>query len=90
MNYSREEKVAVIVDICKKLQNFPGKNGSVNFYNNNYTFLKEFKEITNRWINEENSSFKGTLMFKEINKPFEYEFPDNKNIKPLFVLRHKI
>ena len=47
MNYTREEKVKIIVDIAKNLKNFPAKNGSsVNLYNNQYTFIEKFKSIT--------------------------------------------
>ena len=89
MEYSKNEKLSIIIDIVRKLQNFPTSNGSTtNFYNNNYTFYDEFKCITNKWIKNSKSSFKGKLYFGEINKYFEYDFPDTKNKEPLFVLRH--
>ena len=89
MNYTREEKVKIIVDIAKNLKNFPAKNGgTVNLYNNEYTFLEKFKSITMQWIQTDNSEYEGFLYFEEINKYFEYKFPSKKNKEPLFVLRH--
>ena len=45
MNYTREEKVKIIVDIAKNLKSFPAKNGgSVNLYNDEYTEInREYK-----------------------------------------------
>jgi len=89
MNYTREEKVKIIVDIAKNLKNFPAKNGSsVNLYNNQYTFIEKFKSVTMKWIQTDNSEYEGFLYFEEINKYFEYKFPRSKNKEPLFVLRH--
>jgi len=89
MNYTREEKVNIIVDIAKNLKNFPAKNGSsVNLYNDQYSFVEKFKSISMEWIKIDNSEYKGFLYFEEINKYFEYNFPRCKNEKPLFVLRH--
>ena len=88
MDYSRDEKVIIVVDISKKLKNFPGKHGTINLYNDQYLFFEKFKEITNTWINTENHSSSGTIQFDEIGKYFEYKFPCNKSEEPLFVLRH--
>lgn len=89
MSYSSQEKLLIILDISKKLTSFPGRSGTiVDLYNGPYTFMKKFKEITNKWIKEDNSEFYGFLHFEEINKYFEYKFPSNKNKNPLFVLRN--
>ena len=85
--YTKEEKVAIVIDIIKKLVNFPSKNGdTVNLYNSNYLYVERFKKITNDWINNE-KSYEGTILFEELNKYFEYNFPEKKNKEPLFVLR---
>lgn len=89
MEYSKNEKLTIVIDIIVKLQNFPTKNGSTtNFYNKDYTFYDEFKLITDKWIKTPKTSFQGKLYFGEINKYFEYYFPDTKNKEPLFVLRY--
>ena len=54
-SYTREEKVAIIVDITKKLHTFPSKQGgTMNLMNQNYLFVSEFKRITREWINNQN------------------------------------
>ena len=87
-SYSREEKIAIIVDITKKLRDFPStQGGTINIMNRNYIFVSEFKRITREWINNENQELKGILPFEEIGKHFEYDFPKDKHKEPLFVLR---
>lgn len=87
-SYSREEKVAIIVDITKKLYTFPSNDGNtMNLMNRNYLFVPEFKRITREWINNENRELEGFLPFEEIGKQFEYHFPKDKHKEPLFVLR---
>jgi hypothetical protein len=89
MNYSKLEKIKIILDIVFKLKNFPDKHGgTVNFYNNTYTYYDEFKAITNKWMLEEGSEYKGKLYFGEIGKYFEYHFPKYKAKETLFVLRY--
>ena len=89
MYYTKEEKVKIIVDIIKKLKKFPTKNQStIDLYNKEYSYVEKFKTISMEWINNENSEFKGSIYFEELNKYFEYNFPSKNNIEPLFVLRH--
>lgn len=88
MFYNKEEKVAIVVDIVKKLKTFPQKHGgTIDLYNNQYSFVEKFKAITMDWIKTDQSEFKGSLYFEEINKYFEYKFPKKKSDEPLFVLR---
>tara|TARA_B100001093_G_C26461508_1_gene856641 strand:- start:364 stop:651 length:288 start_codon:yes stop_codon:yes gene_type:complete len=89
-NYSQVEKISIIVDITKKLMNFPSsQGGNINLLNKNYLYVNRFKEITRKWINTEHSEFHGVIRFEEISKHFEYDFPCCKDKEPLFVLRHK-
>tara|TARA_B100000424_G_scaffold89018_1_gene66613 strand:- start:3887 stop:4153 length:267 start_codon:yes stop_codon:yes gene_type:complete len=84
------EKIQIVVDITKKLVNFPSsQGGSINLLNKNYLYVERFKQITRKWINTEYSEFYGTIKFEELNKYFEYDFPCCKDKQPLFVLRHK-
>jgi hypothetical protein len=90
--YSRNERLEIVLNIVKKLKNYELKNGStINLYNENLCeFIKEFKEITNNYIKQDDNNvkeFKGKLKFTEINKTIEYIFPIIKNIEPLFVIR---
>ena len=89
MYYLKKDKVKIVVDIVRKLKTFPSKSGNtIDLYQDCYPFKERFKNITNRWINEPNSKFQGTIYFEELGKYFEYDFPDNQNKQPLFVLRH--
>ena len=88
MSYSKSDKVKIIVDITKQLKLFPSANGgTIDIYNDEYTYIDEFKKITNKWINEDDLDLRGFIHFEEINKYFEYHFPRSKNNQPLFVLR---
>ena len=90
MYYSKKDKVKIILDIIYKLKNFPSTTGStINLYNDQYLFYSRFKEITNKWINEHYSSFKGSIPFEELGTHFEYFFPCKKQEDVLFVLRKK-
>ena len=49
MSYSKSDKVKIIVDITKQLKLFPSANGgTIDIYNDEYTYIDEFKKITNK------------------------------------------
>ena len=90
--YSQKERLEIVLNITNKLKNYELKNGkTINLYNENLCeFIKELKEITNKYIKQDENNlkeFKGKLKFTEINKTIEYIFPIIKNIEPLFVIR---
>ena len=90
--YSQKERLEIVLNITNKLKNYELKNGkTINLYNENLCeFIKEFKEITNKYIKQDENNlkeFRGKLKFTEINKTIEYIFPIIKNIEPLFVIR---
>jgi hypothetical protein len=93
MKYSQEERLKIVLDIVYKLKNFKGTGEqSVNLYNDSYTFIIEFKKITNEYIKQDENNlkeFKGKLKFEEIGKNIEYIFPVDKRVEPLFVIRQK-
>lgn len=66
--YSQKERMNIIIDIMTKLKNFKLNNGeTINLYDNNYSFIKELKELGNRYI-KEGKTLKGILDFEEIGK----------------------
>ena len=74
------------------------KKSSIYFFSNDFEGIVKdrvtsngykFKEITNKWINEHYSSFKGSIPFEELGTHFEYFFPCKKQEDVLFVLRKK-
>jgi hypothetical protein len=87
-NYNKEERLKIVIDIINKLKNFNMGDEIINLYNSNYSFIAEFKVITNRYIKEGNIE-KGFLEFEEIGKKIEYNFPQKNYKKPLFVIRFK-
>ena len=87
-NYTKEERLKIIIDIINNLKNFNLNNEIINLYNENYSFINEFKIITRRYISE-GSKEKGFLEFVEIDKKIEYHFPVKNYKKPLFVIRMK-
>jgi len=88
-DYSKLERVNIVLDIINKLKKFKCINNEIiNLYNNNYSFICEFKKITNIYI-ETGLTQKGVLYFEEIDKNIEYLFPQKKYKIPLFVIRMK-
>ena len=87
MYYNKNEKVKIIVNIINKLKAFPTKNNSTIDLYKDYSYIEKFKEITMKWVNNEQSSYEGSIYFEELNKYFEYKFPSKRNIEPIFVLK---
>lgn len=88
--YSKERRLKIVLDIVKKLKYFEGANGqTANLYKPEYSYYEEFKEITNKYINEEGTKdLRGIIVFLEIGCEMEYRFPYSGK-KPLFVIRKK-
>jgi hypothetical protein len=93
MNYTSKERLLMCIDIVKKLQNYEGKNGHIiNLYNEEYQFIKDLKEIHNKYIKQPDDNvkeYRGSLFFEEIGKRVDYIYPATKNNKQLFVIRHR-
>ena len=93
-NYNnKSDRLAIVLDIAKKLKNYKLKNGStLNLYNHELcSFIEEYKKITNEHIKQDEDDikdYKGTLLFEEINKNIEYILPAKKSTAPLFVIRY--
>ena len=87
-NYTKLERVKIVLDIMNKLKKFNVGNEIIDLYNSNYSFIKELKIITNEYINH-GKTCKGFLDFIEIEKKIEYIFPEKNYKKPLFVIRMK-
>jgi predicted transcriptional regulator len=87
--YTKKERLDIVLDIINKLKNFKLKDDSIiDIYNSNYSFINEFKIITNNYI-KDGLQIKGVLEFDEIGKKIEYIFPQKNYKKPLFVIRMK-
>ena len=95
MYNNKSERVTIVIDIMKKLKNFKGKNGEIiNLYENGIcSFINEFKDICNIYINMDDMTgkaaidMKGKLYFEEIDRNVEYLLPAKKYKTPLFVIR---
>ena len=90
---TQKERLEVILDIVKKLKFYVATDGSIiNLYNDEYTFIQEFKKISNEYIKQDDYlslDYRGLLLFEEINKEIEYFLPASKNKTSLFVIRMK-
>ena len=82
------EKTKICVDIANGLKNYTNEKGSVNLFNENYTFVPKLKKIFNEYIHG-STYFRGKLEFEEIGKMIEYHLPISKNKNPLFVIKLK-
>lgn len=94
-NRTKEQRVVLVLDLIKKLKQFPrsdfftNSNSNdlyVNLYNEEYPAIKELKQKFDEYINNE-YSISGKIKFPEINRKIEYILPIKENIQPLFVLR---
>lgn len=71
MYLTKLERLNIVLDIAKKLKNFEGKRGEIiNLYDDQYSFISEFKKITKQYIDMDDNNvteLKGTLYFEEID-----------------------
>ena len=88
MFYSEKEKVEICLDIAKQLKFFENKNGTINLFNDTYTFVPKLKTIFKEYIKGV-SDFKGTLEFEELGKVINYHFPIAKKKKAVFMIKLK-
>ena len=89
MNYKTEqEKLQIVMDLIKKLQNFDTNVGPQDIFLPHYTYVDKCKKMFNDYI-KNNVRQKGKFLFEEIGKYIEYDLPVNKLGKPLFVIRAK-
>lgn len=88
---TREERLAIVLDIAKKLKNYVLSNGgTMNLYEDHYSFVPELKQIFNDYIKQDNElplDYSGILRFEEIGKDIEYILPATNKKEPLFVIR---
>jgi hypothetical protein len=88
-NYSQLEKVQIVLDVVKKLQNYTNANGiNVNLYNNSFSYVPEFKKICNDYIHSD-VEFSGSLEFLEIDKKIKYFLPIKRKNKAYFTIKLK-
>ena len=87
--FNQIEKVQIVLDIVKKLQNYTNDQGIVvNLYNENYSFVPIFKKICNDYIHSD-IEYSGSLDFLEIDKKIKYFLPINRKNKALFIIKIK-
>ena len=86
--YTEKEKLEICLDISNKLRNYENKNGSVNLFNDCYTFIPKLKKIFQLYI-KGTQDYRGTLEFEEIGKNIVYHFPVSKKKKAVFMIKIK-
>jgi hypothetical protein len=91
---TKEERVIVVLEICRKLKQFPTTTGIVDLYNSYYGAILKIKDIFNQYINQDDSnpnelvSFSGEIPFPEIRMKIEYILPIKQYKQSLFVFRN--
>jgi len=49
--YTQAEKIKMVIDIVNKLKNFPTVNGgTIDLYNDQYSYVEKWKEISQTYI----------------------------------------
>jgi hypothetical protein len=97
---NKQDRILIVLDIAKKLRQFPKKTCFMNdphpyvdLYCESYTAIHELKHIFASYVNQDDTkqdtlkSFSGTIMFDEIGRRIEYVLPIRKHNQPLFVLK---
>lgn len=91
---SKEERLQIILDIVRKLKNFPTTTGTkIDLYNCDFPAMAQLKIIFNRYINQDDSDLKslvsesGKIPFPEINRKIQYILPVKKDASPTFILK---
>jgi hypothetical protein len=89
MYRTKEEKLKIVLDIVKKLRQFPTVTGTViDLYNADYPATIELKKVFNEYIQKDLcSGLTGKIDFPEIGRTIHYTLPIKKQAQPTFVLR---
>lgn len=97
---NKKQRLQVVLDIAKKLVNFPKHNIGdyttespfIDLYNSDFeAFVKLKKEFNNYIYQDDNSlvSLSGNIYCPEINKTIHYLLPVKINNKPIFAFKVK-
>lgn len=93
---NKEERLRVILDIAKKLKQFP-KSGNlsesiyIDLWNSELPGIQKIKNEFNWYVNQDDThknivGISGKVKCPEINKIIKYTIPIKKNTEPTFVL----
>lgn len=90
---SRKERLEIVLDIVRKLKNFPTTTGTtIDLYNCDFPAMTHLKLIFNRYINQDDSDYliseSEKIPFPEINRKIHLVLPVKKDASPLFVLKN--
>ena len=85
MEYCKQEKIKKIMEIVNTLKNYPTVSGKMDIYLDKFEYVSKFKDISLKWINS-NKDFSGKLYFEDIDKYFNYSFPNLKSKPVIFTL----
>jgi hypothetical protein len=89
---TREERLEIVLDIVRKLKNFPTTTGTIiDLYNCDFPAMSQLKIIFNRYINQDDTqtliSESGKIAFPEINRKIQFILPVKKDALPTFILK---
>lgn len=88
---NKKERLEVVLEIAKKLREFPTSTGTtIDLYNGYYDAIHEIKSVFNQYVNQDDTQlieFSGNIDFPELGRKIEYVLPIEKRINSLFVLR---
>ena len=100
MKRNKQERLQVVLDICKQLKRFPKSSylasdpyPYLDLYNSDYIAIQQLKKIFHDFVNQDDdqpkllTGFSGKIKFPELNRRIEYILPIKHNVEPLFVLR---
>ena len=91
----RKERLNIVFSFLQNLRHFQDeKKEKINLYDNNYSFIDEFKTQCKLYIDQDDTkeikNVEGKLYFQEIDKDIDYCLPGKTDTKPFFVFRFSL
>lgn len=86
---TKSERLNIVLDICKKLRNFPTAEhplletheSHLNLYDSDYDAIIKLKKIFSEYVNQDDNTpdlltgFSGKIKFPELNRIIQYILP---------------
>lgn len=99
--YTKQQRLKIVLDICKKLKNFPTAQHTIfetqeshlNLYDTDYIAIIQLKKVFSDYVNQNDTSpntlvgFSGKIKFPELNKTIHYILPIKSHIEPTVVFK---
>ncbi|NDC94798.1 hypothetical protein EB077_05790 [bacterium] len=100
MKRNKQERLQIVLDICKKLKNFPKStymqsdpHPFLDLYNSEYPAMQQLKNVFSKFVNQDDHQpdllcgFSGKIKIPQLNKSVQYVLPIKCNVEATCVVR---